>query len=540
MMMPSLLLGRLARRLSPAWLALTVPLAPLAPVAAQTPTVVLQHGDPLGSAFLTQPEVAQVGDDGRWLVESRWTDMSLNSGSVLILDGDAIVQSGMSVQPSFLGRVQGIRSAETLGSASVLSRLDAGSPTGSELGLYVDTRALVVKGDPLALAPYSPAARVDFISSATSNGSDLVLAVMNIKDGTSNERALVRLDLDENSFLVGQEAVAYRGEAFGTNGTIVSISNPTLAPSGAHVAYSLLVDFGPGPAESRILLDDVVVAGSGLPAPLPGETWVRFDELDLNANGELVMLADLGLSDTVVATPDRIVARVGDPVPGAQGETFRTLDDPFVTANGEVGYRGSAANLGSGIYLEDERVVDANTVISGLRGAGASAPVSLGTVVASPSGRYLLFEVTQIGGADAAALLDLGRVADVAACTPQPAKLFRDEGFAVAGTTVRLGLEGAPVAGALPILLVSDALLPGACGLPLGIGELTIDVGATNPFLILSGPAASAGSSHVDVAIQNNPLLIDAIVYAQGAFLAPGSGTPLALTNAVEIEIGAP
>jgi hypothetical protein len=180
--------------------------------------------------------------------------------------------------------------------------------------------------------------------------------------------------------------------------------------------------------------------------------------------------------------------------------------------------------LQSGVSRIDGRVV------------AALDPLPAGYEV-SANGRFWLGGVSLEGLVGSVLVrADFGAAVPLPGCVPNPGTLRHTGGLVLSGATIELTLDGPAPAGALVSVHFSLGTAgSGDCGLMTPFGEMLIDphrrVGALHAGIFASAPIAAT------LAIPADSALIDLVLFAQGAFVAP---TGSLLTNGMRLEIGAP
>ena len=111
------------------------------------------------------------------------------------------------------------------------------------------------------------------------------------------------------------------------------------------------------------------------------------------------------------------------------------------------------------------------------------------------------------------------------------------------GTTVTFEMDDGQGGGAFLVLSTAPAIVGSPCGIPAPFGEILIGLGPGNVAGALFGRSTNGSPVRVQLAIPPDPSLVDRKLWGQGALLGRGrgqGGRGIALTNGVEIEIGAP
>jgi hypothetical protein len=378
--------------------------------------------------------------------------------------------------------------------------------------------------------------------------------------GTTDE-ALILVTVDTQGNVLSSFDIAHEAGQLPTLGNPIPQGGLPMAEKGqfalnnqGDVIWNARITGAP---DRVIMLNDKVLVRQGENSPIPGFTWnsIGNSRVGLNDQGDWVMLGNLSGPQN-----SRLLLTLNNQVFLRQRTTFpaispNLIDDfgnnmPVTVMNtGDPLFRMSwtGSNFDNlGLLVGKEIVVRKNhQKLNDL--FIDNFPDFQNSLTHSPGGRYVMFEATLEDGSNAIGLVDLGRVTKVPGCVPNEGSLTRQKGFAVAGKTITLAMDKGQGIGVTPFLMVSDRAIPGypPCGLTTNFGELVIDFGANgNPFLLKIGNPYVGGPVPITLPIANSTQLIDKHVFVQGMFVniggqVPGA-EPLLLTNALDIEIGAP
>jgi hypothetical protein len=333
-----------------------------------------------------------------------------------------------------------------------------------------------------------------------------------------------------------------------------------------------IVTAPPTTVDTGVLLNGIVVAREGSPAPVPPipnpRTFsdMRDPELDLNDFGEYVIntILDVNVNDPASFNSNSLVVR-GTVAGGIQkwvqeGNTFPAISPfnvmqfdsaPVYIANsGDVFWYCKTTNSAPAqdqyIFRNLETIVQEGVtdvegeVISGVRGTAYSYHISR-------SGRFWVGEVSLQNSGDAVIMADFGAVVPVPGCSGNQGKLTKVLGDARAGETLTLQMDQAQGLGVVPLIFFSTApaVSPSviACGRSSAFGEILIGLGAGQLQGRLRGAPYAGLPPLFNIPIPNDPGLVDLIYWTQGLFWDVQKTTgqaPLRLTNGLYIEIGAP
>ena len=488
--------------------------------AGQSLVRVVGAGDAGFGGTRSQPYAIGVDDQGRVSHWDRVEDAAGDTTYTLSFDGRLLVATGLPVSS---------------GATVSFLRPDLARPFGEQV---VSFSALFSGGCSLLLNTKVIPGGCGSHIAANSNGQ-VALRGTDIRVLTLDASGNV---LDQRSFPTTSEAsLAAGSSAFGPFEQMLELNEA------GDVLYEVL------DTTEELYVNGQVLVQRGGASPLAGATWSRFNGGSINVHGEAAFDALLQNGVDVVATKDRIVAASGASIPAIGSASFFSFryfggaeDGPEINDEGDVLYYALYEEddvfVGQGLFLEDEQVLSVGE--TPFVGTGAPMGGIYGFEM-SPNGRFVVInsqDVSTSTWVNTSGLVDLGRVASIPGCSTSPAKLSRMEGFAVAGGTVVLGMDGAQANGALGYVLISDAPVVGypPCGLLLPFGELVVDVAGINPLVTVTTQPWQGGAVPAVVSILNDQRLVDHVFYAQGVFVAPGSSEPVRLTNALEIEVGAP
>ena len=214
---------------------------------------------------------------------------------------------------------------------------------------------------------------------------------------------------------------------------------------------------------------------------------------------------------------------------------------PIVIANtGDVFWRavelGSATNEAfmrnhEPIVRVGDRTLEGD-VITDLELSDASFAVS-------PNGRFFVGAV-DLADQDALVFVDLGLVLPLSGCLGNPGKLELASGAARVGQNMVFSMDDGHVTGALCRINFSTrrSLPSSECGLNTPFGEWMIS-GSHRVGSLFPPPWNGVDPTLVGTTVPPDPVLVDAVFFAQGIFRKAGTAN-ITFTNALRIEIGAP
>ena len=157
----------------------------------------------------------------------------------------------------------------------------------------------------------------------------------------------------------------------------------------------------------------------------------------------------------------------------------------------------------------------------------------------SPNGRFFVGAVDLVGE-DALVFVDLGLVLPLPGCTGNPGALGLASGAARVGQNMVFSMDDGHVTGALCRINFSTrrSLPSSECGLDTPFGEWMIS-GSHRVGSLFPPPWNGVDPTLVGTTVPPDPVLVDAVFFAQGIFRKAGTAN-ITFTNALRIEIGAP
>ena len=561
-----------------------LPIAALACLAtrsvAQTPVGILRHPDSLtlpgptnstlvpGVGFITTFNAIAVNDHGEWLADVTTDATPVEIADVILRNGFLTLQQGAILGKPTGALISNFRSLNIDNAGNSMWDFEFVIPPGtaSTSGLFFNTKLIAAVGDPLNTLGYSRNATwLNFNGVVKSNDNNQFIVGCQVSDANiqgSSDGALILITTDDQGNVLSSFDIAHEAGQVPMLGNTIPDMGLPVADKGqfglnnrGDVIWSVRVT---GPPERVVFLNDQVLAKNGDPSPIPGITWsttgVANARVGINDLGDWVMLGSL----TAPQNQQKLLVKNGQAFL-RERSTFTAITPQLVDSFGNtrpitipnsgdplycLQWTGTTNNIG--IMVGKEIIVRRG--VTKLYDLFVDIfPDEVNMLVSSPSGRYVMFEATLEDGSQAVGLVDIGRISRIPGCVPNTGTLTRLSGFAVAGKTVTLAVDKGQGIGVTPFLLVSDRPMftyP-PCGLTTNFGELIIDFGSNgNPFLVKIGNPYVGSPVNITLPIANTPLLIDQVVYAQGCFVniggQAGTAQTLLLTNALEIEIGAP
>ena len=554
--------------------ALPIPLLILfaAATTAQTPTKLLDSRDVISGYGLPQDfNDVVINDSGEWLLLVQTDNPDAEADEVLLRSGFVTLAEGDFVGQPFEATIDEFKSLTIDDAGNIaweLALLDPNTQTGTNDGLYWNTRLIALSGDPLLTSGYGPAATFfRFNGFVRYNNANQILIAHEVDDSSIPgifDQSLLLLSLDDQQNIVSSIDVAHElgtvpmlGYQIPQDG--MTINKKTifdLNDAGETLWQTKCIDSN-GVTRDAIFCGDELVAIEGGAAPIQDFNWLDLANVraDLNDRGEFVHEGDINANvansqGVIVKNNETLVVRERQ----APAAVAPVLVDGFssgtpirISNGGDVFYRANltgSVTFDASFFVNDELLVRKGiTTIDGL--IVSEFVDSDDALTISPDGRYFVFRADLEDGRTGLYVMDLGAVLPLDDCGGNPGTLTRVEGFPLVGNTVTLGMDDGQGFGATPLLLLSYGTHPlyDGCGIPTPAGELVIDFSSVSPFLGLIGSPWGGPPVPLDVPIANDLALVGAKVYAQGFFLDLGNQLPgpaIQGTNAVEIQIGAP
>jgi len=298
------------------------------------------------------------------------------------------------------------------------------------------------------------------------------------------------------------------------------------------------------------------IAREGKPSPVEGRDWASFStaRLDMNNYGDYVVagkLSGFGVNHLIIKNGEkfRITGDVVQALPNYEIVSF-ILMPVFVSDIGHVfwscQFSSPDTSTAQGIFMNDKMLVrEGHTLAEGQYIQGLYQ-----TRVAfhcSSNGRYMAFQGLLPGNLQSAFRYDLGLIEPMLECGGNVGTLTHASGMPLLGEYVELDMDGGQGTGVMPILMLSNAPVPGwpPCGISGPPGELLIDLsrGSGNPIDYQFGLPWSGLPVSFFVNIPDEVGLLGTETFLQGIFWDIGDQLPaenFRLTNGLRIVLAAP
>jgi len=509
-------------------------------------------GSPVaGVGAITQIRDLAINNGPDWRVEVS-TDAPSDSNLVVIGPSGVILQKGQALPlpaGSTIRRFDSL-SLDVHGNIASKLSLDATVGTGDDTGVYRDATLLVQEGSPTTAGAFSPGTpyRILYNVKLADNGDVLVLASVDDPALASATTA--------GGALASETALWKEGDLIpGTSGQITSFA------TGAHMfdmndagAVIFFADTTlPSGTDGFIMLDGLVLAQEGQPAPVAGRTWLGLGspETTLNNLGGHAYTGVLSgdfTTNTLIARNGAKFRQEGDPVPGLPAFQLTGFGSgPLDLANtGELLWFGNwddpDTSIDEGLFVEDQLIVQEGVTMVGAQ-VIATVRGDEDQYAISDDGNHVIFEAILADGTSGAFLAT--RPAGVAVfpgCFAEEGSLTVVSGLPVQGTTMQLRYSNpSPITGVRQLGLSGVSWAgPTGCGVFVpGIGELLIGI-LPQDLLILPAGVHTGADAVLPLPITSDPAFLGITLYLQGVYLFPSDPLdPVDLTNAVAITISA-
>ncbi|MSR61331.1 MAG: hypothetical protein EXS08_02630 [Planctomycetes bacterium] len=411
------------------------------------------------------------------------------------------------------------------------------------------------------LGPNSTWVKMDVIKMNARNDMLVLGEIQNTAVTGTKEDVLMRYRLDNLGNILETTVLWTKGmdvPSFGTTVNGLGSSDHVLALNDRGDYFTVV--FGQG-VTGLMINSDLKVAQEGDPAPVPGRDWntLSLPKVALNDRGSFVYSG--ALLPRFTNDPTYLIAKGNmDDVAGQQ--KFAQAGDilPAFSAvplgngsaapillgnNGDIFWRAQTASTSEDAFMRNfEPVIQLNRTIV-LGNLVTRIEQGENALAISPNGRFLAARVDLQVVGSAVLMVDFGLVLELLSCNPNPGTLSLVSGQATIGKQMTLAMDDAQIAGALPRLLFSTQqrfASPGsACGATTPYGELMISTSNLLASLPLA-PWDGTNASILPLNIPNSSSLVDLKLFVQGYFrdATHAAGEDIRLTNALQIEIGAP
>ena len=552
------------------------PLSPLAPLAAllfpisvpsaQTIEPLILTGDlvPGTGGTLSGITDVAINDDGEWILRS---SVSTSGGSieVAILNGAAVLNQGdILFDPPGLA-VQKFDDLDLGSDGSIWCNIDTDAGNAMDEIMYRNLVMIMREGDPLISTDVPSGTDVVDVDgfSLSVDGSLFILGDIDspLVSGTS-EATLIRQRFDASGNLIGEDVLILEGDSIpGSNDLVRDVGTNI----GAHdvagegdfwIAYAR--SDGASSGDEMVWVNGAPVAMENGTGPVLASVWdsLSANAVDINQNGDYVFRGAYQIFgeavQNVIMLNDQIRFEEGDTsasmAPNAF-ESFGSNTPLFISDYGRIIFYARTDNTDNakddGYFLNDRFLVQENTTPIGTN-VITNIPAGPNALMASPNGRWVIFEASLGDGREGAFRIDLGLIRPMESCGTNEATLVETgDGLPLLNSTVTFDLDGAQDVGMIPVFLLSTAAAPTwpPCGVMLPFGELLIDVSSGNPQVILTGAPNMGGPTEFQVTVPNDTNLLGRDYFAQGLFWDLGDNSPaenFRLSNGLQITLALP
>ncbi|MFH1680818.1 MAG: T9SS type A sorting domain-containing protein [Candidatus Eisenbacteria bacterium] len=424
---------------------------------------VVEEGDLIpGVGAVTTIDNLAVNDNFRWLVEADTDHPNTDADAVIIRNDTLYLREDQPLsQPpgATLNTFDAVR-LNNDGHSGWNFFLSGTSGSNDDSGIYYDTTLVIQESDVSTAPGFSPGTQYIGFFETHINDNREILIVASVEDtavASTVDRALVIAEVDALGNLLSE--------------TLIAMEEDTLAGQSEGI-----VDFGTGPHQTAfnnngealyfadltgatttdgvIYLNHQLIAQEGSPAPVAGRNYELLSSrgLDVNNGGGHVFKANLDgntADDEIIVKNGGVLAQEGGTMPDIAPylfTSFGTTSGPIqIGDNGKVVWFGDwndpNTDFDTGLFLDSvliiqEGVTMVDTDLIDEISSGQDA------FDMSPSGQWLLFEVTFVNGNNAAVILDLTDPTAVATTTDlvAPAVLRAAPNPFSSETVVRFGL----------------------------------------------------------------------------------------------------
>ena len=554
-------LSSLSLRLLP--LALCLGLSAGGATAQHVRTLAVTGHEVFGVGTITDIVKMSVNDKGDWLVLVD-TNGPGASDFVLLRNGIPTLQEGDSLSSPEGATV----SSMDLPSINIWGDIGwnlniAGVPVAGNSGAYFNSKIVIQEGRVSTAPEFTLGTPWMLIFNVRLNNSNQMLVHGTVDDpliASAGDQALVFVTLDEEGNLVSENVYMKEGDVVGPGLMPIQLFG-TATHSVAFNNRGDIMAFVDTSASSStdgfIFLNYQQIAREGDDSPVEGRTWssLASPELDVNDYGEYVfsgtISGDTQTNSLIIKNGDKYKQQ-GDVIPTMAPRKIHSFFSApiFITNAGGVFWfcktdeNDSAKD--SGIFLNERMLVQ-----EGITPVDGTFVRILETLTESftvpPDGRYLVFWAQLDDSRTGAFLIDVGVVTRLPGCAENTGWLGHRSGLPLLGERMAFEMDDGQGTGVLPILFMSTMPIAGypPCGIETYAGELLIDLSPANgnPALFQLGVPWGGAPVVQYVDIPDDPILADAVVYAQGLFWDAGDQLPeqnLLLTNALRIEFATP
>ena len=513
---------------------------------AQELVPLLRSNDRIAGEPVLRIESPVIGADRHWAaVVSTWVPGVITKH--FVVDGVALLTVG-DVLPDRSARVRSLLnvagSADNLALFVGLSEMLPPLPSMGRAVLR-NGEAMLLTGTPLGAMGLPADTLCHGIYCIGANSRDTVVALV---DTAEYEPAIVRLEFDEQGVNVARTVDLRVGQTL-PDGSIVSTiethEQNTFAQAvseDGNWIWSVTASDG----RERLVTRQRVLLRSGDPSPVPGRTIrsVRPSDplhhaLDLNDLGgyaALVMLSGDPSSDELLVVNSTKLAQEGDVLPSLAPYALVRLGMTTlrISNSGHVDWVAvTDGPRGENVFL----MRDLDVLVRPWQRIEDRPVTAIDgeNIEITPDGRYLAVRLNL--GFDRVLLrIDLGAAEPLHGCEVNSGTLRHTGGRVLTGHSLRLALDGPARPGARVRLQTSlgEATPGDPCGIRTPFGELLIDPKRRLASLPLG--IFASGPVHANVALPDDPALVDLEIFAQGAFVSPDE---VVLTNGMRFLIGA-
>jgi len=504
-----------------------------------------------------------INDAGDWLVLVD-TNGPGASDFVLLRNGIPTLQEGDSLSSPEGATVSSMDLPSVNDAGNIGWYLDiAGVPTAGNSGGYYNSKIVVQEGTVSTAPEFTLGTPWMILFNVRLNNNNLMLVHGTVDDpliATAGDQALVLIVLDEEGNKISENVHMKEGDVIDSSLEPVQLfgtQTHSLALNTRGDILTFVDTTASSSSDGHIFLNFQNLAREGTESPIEGRNWssLASPELDINDYGDYVYtgtIAGDSHSNTVIIKNGEKYRQEGDVIPSMDPRTIHGFFSApvFITNAGGVYWYCQTdendATKDCGIFLNGDMLVQEG--ISSVDGTYVRSLESLTeSYTVPPDGRYLVFDADLDDGRSGAFLMDVGVVTRLPGCVENTGWLAHRSGLPLLGERISFEMDDGQGTGVLPILFMSTLPVIGypPCGVQTYAGELLVDFSSANgnPAVFQLGAPWGGAPVVQYVDIPDDPILVDATVYAQGLFWDAGDQLPeqnLLLTNALRIVFTAP
>lgn len=525
------------------------------PLAQEVNTLLRQGDTIIGVGAFASTSALRVNDQRTW-VATIDTDADTARDKALLRNWLAILREGNIVYSEIEGDFAVLNDFEAVeltssGDLAMILRIGA-TLSGAHSGLFWNGIPIMRSTDPITAPGFAAGTTWSTFKNLKASNNQIML----LGETSSNrDNVIFRLSVNPAGDILSTTVLARRGLGmpatdglpmtgtdFGPHGSGMNKHGEWIAPIKTGVGVYIVVN------------GDVSLGREGGPSVLPNRNWRNNGfslvfRCGINDQGETIFVGSAegegNNSIYCVVRNGQLWIREGNVLPEFSSRPLgKGSASPLILANnGDVFWFVQDDGSGKAFMRNFTPIINEGiTRIDGNIVTGVALQAD--SFDSSDDGRFWIGRVTAQVVGELIVFADFGLVLPIPGCAGNQGKLSLIDGMALPGDHLVLGMDNGQDVGVTPILQLStQPRIPGSdCGVMTQFGEMLIS--PANRFGKVFMPVwTGSGPSTVDLAIPNDPSIVDATVYVQGVFWDAGNVSPepdFRLTNALKIEIGAP